>query len=86
MAALASPWSTRRDDTWLIVDHHCEVGIGQILEVKVPFGDLNVSSGNSIRFRVTLSRSAIVFEEHPQSGSIHFKVPGPHFELMNWEV
>jgi alpha-amylase/alpha-mannosidase (GH57 family) len=75
-----------RDDTWLIVDHHCEVGIGQILEVKVPFVDLEAASGDSIRFRVTLSKSAIVFEEHPQSGSIHFQVPGPHFELMNWEV
>jgi alpha-amylase/alpha-mannosidase (GH57 family) len=75
-----------RDDTWLIVDHHCEVGIGQILEVKVPFVDLDAASGESLKFRVTLSKSAIVFEEHPQSGSIHFQVPGPHFELMNWEV
>ncbi|MCI0417493.1 glycoside hydrolase family 57 protein [bacterium] len=75
-----------RDDTWLIVDHHCEVGIGQILEVKVPFADLDAGSGDVIRFRITLSKSAIVFEEHPQSGSIHFQVPGPHFEEINWEV
>jgi alpha-amylase/alpha-mannosidase (GH57 family) len=75
-----------RDDTWLIEEHQCEVGIGQVLEVKVPFANLDASSGNMIRFRITLSRSAIVFEEHPQSGSINFQVPGPHFEEINWEV
>lgn len=75
-----------RDDTWIILDHHCEVGIGSVLEVKVPFADLEAASGDAIRFRVSLSQNNIVFEEHPQAGSIHFLVPGPHFEEMDWEV
>ena len=75
-----------RDDTWIILDHHCEIGIGSVMEVKVPFSDLDAASGESIRFRVSISQSNVVFEEHPQAGSIHFQVPGPHFEEMDWEV
>jgi hypothetical protein len=75
-----------RDDGWIRLDHHCESGIGSILEVKVPFADLNVKSGDTIRFRIMLSQKDIVLEEHPQVGSIQFQVPGPHFEEMDWEV
>jgi alpha-amylase/alpha-mannosidase (GH57 family) len=75
-----------RDDGWIKLDHHCEVGAGSILEVKVPFQDLNASSGDSIKFRITLSQKDIALEEHPQAGSIQFQVPGPHFEEIDWEV
>ena len=75
-----------RDDGWMILEHHCEFSAGSILEIKVPFADLDASSGDSIRFRITLSEKDIVLEEHPQSGSIQFQVPGPHFEEMDWEV
>jgi hypothetical protein len=75
-----------RDDTWIIIEHHCEAGIGNVLEIKIPFSDLDVKSGDTVRFRVTVSQNSVVFEEHPQSGSIHFQVPGPNFEQMNWEV
>jgi len=75
-----------RDDGWIRLEHHCETGIGSILEVKVPFEDLAVRSGDHIKFRISLSQKDIVMEEHPQAGSIQFIVPGPHFEEMDWEV
>ncbi|MCI0411490.1 glycoside hydrolase family 57 protein [bacterium] len=75
-----------RDDGWIRLDHHCECGVGSILEVKVPFEDLNARSGDTIRFRIMLSQKDIVLEEHPQAGSIQFQAPGPHFEEMDWEV
>lgn len=75
-----------RGDSWIIVEHHCEVGIGSTLELKVPFADLEVSSGEAIRFRVSLSQYDVVIEEHPQAGAIQFLVPGPHFEEIDWEV
>ncbi|PWT87510.1 MAG: hypothetical protein C5B54_12245 [Acidobacteria bacterium] len=73
-------------DSWIMVDHHCEVAIGTILELKVPFSDLGAGSGDLIKFRISLSQRGIVLEEHPQSGSVQFPVPGPHFEEMDWEV
>lgn len=75
-----------RDDYWMIVEHHCEVASGTILEIKVPFVDLEASSGDLVRFRVSLMHENILCEEHPQAGSIQFHVPGPHFEEMDWEV
>jgi alpha-amylase/alpha-mannosidase (GH57 family) len=75
-----------RDDGWIRLDHHCECGVGSILEVKIPFVDLNARSGDTIRFRMMLLQKDIVLEEHPQAGSIQFQVPGPHFEEINWEV
>jgi alpha-amylase/alpha-mannosidase (GH57 family) len=75
-----------RDDSWIILDHHCEVAAGSIFELKIPFEDLQAKSGDAIRFRVCLSQKGVLFEEHPQSGSLQFIVPGPHFEEMDWEV
>jgi alpha-amylase/alpha-mannosidase (GH57 family) len=75
-----------RDDGWIKLDHHCTVASGSILEIKVPFEDLNAGSGDTIRFRITLSEKDIALEEHPQSGSIQFAAPGPHFEEIDWEV
>lgn len=75
-----------RDDSWIMVDHHCEVAVGQIFELKIPFADLDLAPGEAVRFRVCLSQQGVLFEEHPQSGSLQFVVPGPHFEEMDWEV
>jgi alpha-amylase/alpha-mannosidase (GH57 family) len=75
-----------RDDSWIIIDHHCEIAVGEIFELKIPFSDLKVSPGEAVRFRVCLSQRGVLFEEHPQSGSLQFIVPGPHFEEMDWEV
>jgi alpha-amylase/alpha-mannosidase (GH57 family) len=75
-----------RGDGWILVEHHCEVGIGQIVEIKVPFADLEKKSGDPIRFRISMSQYEVVIEEHPQAGAIQFLVPGPHFEEIDWEV
>ena len=75
-----------RDDGWILLDHHCEYGAGSVLEIKIPFADLDAKSGDTIRFRISVSQKDIVLEEHPQAGSIQFVVPGPHFEEMDWEV
>jgi hypothetical protein len=75
-----------RDDGWIKLDHDCKVAAGTILEIKVPFANLSAASADNIRFRIVLTRKDIVIEEHPQSGSIQFQVPGPHFEEMDWEV
>ncbi len=75
-----------RDDTWLILNTGCEVAVGSVMEIKIPFADLEAQSGDQIKFRLSLSQKGIVVEEHPQSGSIQFAVPGPHFEELDWEV
>jgi alpha-amylase/alpha-mannosidase (GH57 family) len=75
-----------RDDTWLILDTGCEAAVGSVMEIKIPFADLDAQSGDQIKFRLSLSQNGIVVEEHPQSGSIQFAVPGPHFEELEWEV
>src|SRR5262249_36618323 len=84
--ALEIQLERERDDSWIIIDHHCEAGVGDILELRVPFSDLDASAGEPIRFRICLSQKGVLFEEHPQSGSLQFIVPGPHFEEMDWEV
>lgn len=75
-----------RDDSWIILDHHCQVAAGTVLEMKIPFYDLEVESGDVVRFRICLSQKGVIIEEHPQSGALQFTVPGPHFEEMDWEV
>jgi alpha-amylase/alpha-mannosidase (GH57 family) len=79
-------YERERDDSWIRLDHNCEAAVGSILEIKIPFADLEARSGDSIRFRISLSQKDIVLEEHPQVGAIQFVVPGPHFEQMDWEV
>jgi len=75
-----------RDDGWSLLEHQCNYGAGSVLEIKIPFADVFAKSGDSIRFRISVSQKDIVLEEHPQAGSIQFAVPGPHFEEMDWEV
>lgn len=75
-----------RDDTWLILNTECQVAVGSVMEIAIPFADIEAQSGDPIRFRVSLSQNGIVIEEHPQAGGIQFAVPGPHFEELDWEV
>lgn len=58
----------------------------QILELSVPFGELELSAGHEFAFSVHVMRGEVELERLPRYGFLPMAVPGPDFEQVNWRV
>ena len=72
-------------ETWETRDcAQLEVGIGSILELKIPFGCLNVRAPDAIAFIVALKVKGVEVEHSPQQGPIELTVPDREFPASTW--
>jgi hypothetical protein len=65
------------------------VGIGQVLEIAIPFSLLGVKENDEIGFIILLGKVDTpdeVIERIPLRGHIKVTVPGPYFEAIMWQV
>ena len=62
------------------------VGLGRILEIRVPFRCLEGRGQTQVAFVVTVSRRGADVEQHPQHGPIEVPLPDPSFAAKNWTV
>jgi len=64
-------------------------GIGQVLEIAIPFSLLGVKENDEIGFIILLGKADTpdeVIERIPLRGHIKVTVPGPYFEAIMWQV
>jgi alpha-amylase/alpha-mannosidase (GH57 family) len=62
------------------------VRTGKIIELSIPFKDLNLKPKDQVRFMVETRRGEIVLERYPQNGYFAFSVPEEHFEKIMWST
>ncbi|MEW6409532.1 MAG: hypothetical protein AB1488_05405, partial [Nitrospirota bacterium] len=62
------------------------VAIKKILEIAVPFKNLQAGENEEIAFFVVIKREEMELERYPYKGYISFKVPTPDFEAIMWHV
>jgi hypothetical protein len=58
--------------------------VGSVLEVRIPFADLDAGIHEPVAFLVTLNRGSEELEQHPRHRPIEVTVPGPEFVARAW--
>jgi hypothetical protein len=60
------------------------VAVGRILELRLPFRCLDVTTDAAISFIVALNRGGTEIEHYPRHRPIEFDVPDAQFPSRNW--
>ena len=58
----------------------------KIIEVSIPFAELDRRIGDKVELIVILERGGIALERWPNRGAISFEVPGKNFAVEHWIV
>jgi len=58
--------------------------VGRVLEVRVPFDCLRLTTGSGVAFIVALHHGAQEIEHHPRHRAVEFTVPNRQFASTNW--
>lgn len=61
-------------------------GIAKIIEIGVPFSDLEALPGESLQFSISVEKDGNELERWPRGGMIAMKVPTQSFEMEQWSV
>jgi hypothetical protein len=61
-----------------------QVGLGRVLELRVPFTCLGTTTHAPVAFILALQRGPQEIEHHPRHRAIEFDVPDPQFAAANW--
>jgi len=70
-------------------DQKVELGagvFGSIVEIALPFSDLELRAGQRVRFLLRGMRGAVEVERLPSTGWLAFDVPDESFEQRTWKV
>jgi alpha-amylase/alpha-mannosidase (GH57 family) len=70
-------WVSREDPGVL-------TNVGQVAEIRVPFGALGVSRPAPVAFIVALNRGGSEIEHYPRHRPIELEVPDREFAALNW--
>ncbi|MBI3467986.1 MAG: alpha-amylase/alpha-mannosidase [Planctomycetes bacterium] len=63
-----------------------EVATDQIVEMAIPFGDLQVREGRPLHFFVELWQQEQSLDRAPREGAIEMTVPSPDYEQIMWQA
>jgi alpha-amylase/alpha-mannosidase (GH57 family) len=58
----------------------------KIIEVSVPFGDLDAKPGDEIFFQVSVHNNSLELEKHPATEAIRITVPNGDYLINNWQA
>jgi alpha-amylase/alpha-mannosidase (GH57 family) len=60
--------------------------LNEILEVAIPFEQLETSEGDLLGFQISLKLNNQPLEEFPRMNLVEIVIPGKNFELIEWSV
>ncbi|MBI4684708.1 MAG: alpha-amylase/alpha-mannosidase [Nitrospirae bacterium] len=81
---ISAELSEKTDDTWRKIKSITEVAMQDILEIAIPFKDINAKEKDEIYLFVSASKDGEEIERCPWRGHIRIPVPTPDFEAMMW--
>jgi hypothetical protein len=62
------------------------VAFREILEIRVPLGDLGWKPRQQAGFRVEMLAAGVELERHPEAELITVQIPDEEFESANWRI
>ena len=62
------------------------ISTDKIIELSMPFSELNLKAGDSVKINIKLEKNNIEIERYPQKGFILLTVPDENFERIMWRV
>ncbi len=68
------------------VGEYSTIQADSIIELSIPFEDLNLQPGHDVSFFVEIKQDNLSLEKYPHSGNISFSVPDEEFENTMWSV
>jgi alpha-amylase/alpha-mannosidase (GH57 family) len=71
---------------WQTVATQARIGVGKIVELAVPFADLDLKEGERVEFVVEILDGGIELDHYPAKRPCSFVVPGRDFEAKMWSV
>lgn len=80
--------ASRADDTggFLELRRYDTIARGKILELAVPFKDLDIAIGDEVRLVLTVSENQLEVARYPHHNPVTFQRPGDDFESAMWRV
>ncbi len=60
--------------------------MNKILEVAIPFQDLNIQAGEMIGFQILAKLNGKLLEEYPRMNLIELTIPDENYDLTEWSV
>lgn len=73
-----------KNGEWEKIKDIVDVAMQDILEIKIPFSDLNASEKDEINLSISIIKNGEEIERCPWRGYITLTVPTPEFEAMMW--
>ncbi len=74
------------DDHWNFVKSLDSVGAKYVLEMGVPFAEIEAAPNDGIQFVAAVEKDNQELERWPRGGSINFAVPAADYEEKQWSV
>jgi len=62
------------------------LGVGRIIELAIPFSELDAKPGQKVEFSVVVCRDGQELERWPRNGAISVEVPSDSYEEEQWYV
>ena len=79
--------SERRDDGgWQEVSRSTRIAWHQVLELALPFKELQVEEGQILHMTLIVRRDGLETARYPRHQPVALSVPGPEFEATVWRV
>ncbi len=72
--------------TWKEIGSYRSIGHRDIVELAVPFKDLQITAGQELRMAIVVLEHRLEVARYPHHNPATFVVPGPEFEANLWRV
>jgi len=74
----------KKDETWIKIKDITETAVQDILEIAIPFKDINAKEKDELNLFISASKGEEVIERCPWRGYISITIPTPDFEAIMW--
>ena len=81
---LTAELQVKRNDEWEKVKAIADIAVQDIIEVKIPFSDLNAVQNDEVNLSVSVTRGGDEIERCPWRGYLSLTAPTPDFEATMW--
>ena len=74
----------KKDEAWIKIKDITEVAMQDILEIAIPFKDINAKEKDELNLFVSAFKDTEEIERCPWRGNLSITVPTPDFESIMW--